>query len=126
VVVNRHLEVDDTTGMPNCGSGGYDPAKPMVTISRRTRRTTSSSSRRRGSQRRIRPATRRRSVRQPEARAGHVGLRRLGLSQPLRRQAGKVERIDSYAIPEALDPAFERGISTVLVWLRRLSDGCGA
>jgi hypothetical protein len=43
-----------------------------------------------------------------------------------RRQAGKVERIDSYAIPEALDPAFEREISKVLVWLRRLSDGCGA
>ena len=32
VLVDRHFGVDDSTGVPFCGSGAYDPAKPMVTV----------------------------------------------------------------------------------------------
>ena len=32
VLVDRHLGMDDSASVPFCGSGAYDPAKPMVTI----------------------------------------------------------------------------------------------
>jgi hypothetical protein len=116
VLVNRHFEADDTTGVPNCGSGGYDPAKPMVTICTThaayhelfgtTPQFTTPYSPDDA------PAIGGISVKRVRATSVFDGWGYLSL---FRRQAGKVERIDSYAIPEALDPAFAFGFGDLSI-----------
>jgi hypothetical protein len=116
VLVNRHFGTDDTNGVPNCGSGAYDPAKPMVTIC-----TTHA-------------AYHELFGTPPEfgvpysptdaPEIGAVSVKRVratsifdgwGYVSLFRRQNGKVERIDSYAIPEALDPAFAFGFGDLSI-----------
>ena len=112
VLVNRHLGSDDATGEPFCGSGAYDPAKPMVTVC-----TTHSA------YHDLFPTTTR-SFTEPysgtDAPAiGTVSGGRVkgtskfdgwGYAHLYKREpSGKSVRIDSYAIPEALDPAYAFG-----------------
>jgi len=116
VLVNRHLGSDDTNGVPFCGSGAYDPAKPMVTIC-----TTHA-----GYHELFGTAP---QFTTPYTLAdapaiGTVSLGRVkatsifdgwGYVSLYRREAGKVERIDSYAIPESLDPAFAFGFGDLSI-----------
>jgi len=110
VLVNRHTGSDDSTGEPFCGSGGYDPAKPMVTVCTThsayhelfgttpqfTLPYTSSDA----------PAIGTVSTGRTLATSVFDGW---GYAHLYRRENGKVQRVDSYAIPEALDPAFAFG-----------------
>jgi hypothetical protein len=116
VLVNRHLGSDDTNDVPFCGSGGYDPAKPMVTIctthsgyhelfGTAPEFTTPYSST-------DAPAIGEISVQRVRATSIFDGWGYLSL---YRRGAGKVERIDSYAIPESLDPAFAFGFGDLSI-----------
>jgi DNA-binding beta-propeller fold protein YncE len=116
VLVNRHFGADDSTGVPNCGSGAYDPAKPMVTVC-----TTHAA------YHELFGTTPQFGVPYPPDDApaiGAVSVKRVratsvfdgwGYVSLFRRQAGKVERIDSYAIPEALDPAFAFGFGDLSI-----------
>lgn len=116
VLVNRHTGGDDTTSEPYCGSGGYDPAKPMVTVC-----TTHSA------YHELFGTSPHFTVPYPldDAPAlGAVSTRRVratstfdgwGYAHLYRRQAGKLTRIDSYAIPEALDPAYAFGFGDLSI-----------
>jgi hypothetical protein len=116
VLVNRHLGSDDTNGVPFCGSGAYDPAKPMVTVC-----TTHSA------YHELFGTTPEFTMPYSSADApaiGAISVERVratsifdgwGYISLFRREAGKVDRIDSYAIPEALDPAFAFGFGDLSV-----------
>ena len=116
VLVNRHLESDDSSGEPSCGSGGYDPEKPMVTVCtthaayhelfETTPEFTTPYSP--GDA----PAIGAISPKRVRATSVFDGWGYLGL---YRRQAGKIERIESYAIPEALDPAYAFGFGDLSI-----------
>jgi hypothetical protein len=109
VLVNRHFG-SASADEPYCGSGAYDPAKPMVTVctthaayhelfGTTPEFTTPYSS--------------------TDARAiGAVSTARVkatsvfdgwGYAHLYKNDGGKVTRVDSYAIPEALDPAYAFG-----------------
>jgi len=116
VLVNRHLGSDDSTGVPFCGSGAYDPAKPMVTVctthsayhelfGTTPQFTTPYSST-------DAPAIGAVSVKRVKATSIFDAWGYLSL---YRRGAGKIERVDSYAIPEALDPAFAFGFGDLSI-----------
>jgi hypothetical protein len=116
VLVNRHLGTDDTNGVPNCGSGGYDPEKPMVTICT----THAAFHELFGTP----PAFTEADYPENPPALGDVSVKRVratsvfdgwGYVSLFRRQNGKVERIDSYAIPEALDPAFAFGFGDLSI-----------
>ena len=110
LLVNRHFEFDDTAGPPYCGVGGYDFNKPMVTMC-----TTHSA------YHELFGTTPQFSTPYPPDDApaiGAVSIRRTqatsifdgwGYGHLYKREAGKITRIDSYAIPEALDPAYASG-----------------
>ena len=114
VLVDRHLGVDDSTGVPFCGSGGY--TDPMVTICTThsayhelfgttpefTTPYTPADA----------PAIGAVSVKRVRATSIFDGWGYLSL---FRRSEGKVERVDSYAIPEALDPAFAFGFGDLSI-----------
>jgi hypothetical protein len=117
VLVNRHLGSDDTNDpAPFCGSGAYDPDKPMVTVC-----TTHSA------YHELFGTTPMFTVPYSPTDApaiGAVSVKRVratsifdgwGYVSLFRREAGKVERIDSYAIPEALDPDFAFGFGDLSV-----------
>jgi hypothetical protein len=116
VLVDRHLGVDDTNAVPFCGSGAYDPAKPMVTIC-----TTHSA------YHELFGTTPEFGVPYSPGDApaiGAVSVKRVratsifdgwGYVSLYRREAGKVERIDSYAIPEALDPDYAFGFGDLSI-----------
>jgi hypothetical protein len=116
VLVDRHLGVDDTNAVPFCGSGAYDPAKPMVTVCT----THSAYHELFGTTPEFgvpyspndAPAIGAVSVKRVRATSIFDGWGYLSL---FRREAGKVERIDSYAIPEALDPAFAFGFGDLSI-----------
>jgi hypothetical protein len=108
LLVNRHITPDDAF----CGSGAYDPAKPMVTLC--TNHATFHE---------IFGTT---STAYPEAApaVGDISVKRIvgtsifdgwGYLSLFRRENGKVERVDSYAIPEALDPAFAFGFGDLSI-----------
>jgi hypothetical protein len=112
VLINRHLGSDDSTSEPFCGSGAYDPAKPMVTVC-----TTHAAYHELFSTTTTTQFTTPYSPSDAPA-IGVVSDGRVkgtsvfdgwGYAHLYRRQNGKVERIDSYAIPEALDPAYAFG-----------------
>jgi hypothetical protein len=99
LLVNRHITPDDAF----CGSGAFDPAKPMVTLC--TNHAT------------FHELFGTTSTPYPEAApaVGDISVKRIvgtsifdgwGYLSLFRRENGKVGRVDSYAIPEALDPAF--------------------
>ena len=116
VLVNRHLGSDDTNSVPFCGSGAFESAKPMVTIC-----TTHAA------YHELFGTTPMFTVPYTAADApaiGAVSVKRVratsifdgwGYISLFRREAGKVERIDSYAIPEALDPDFAFGFGDLSV-----------
>jgi hypothetical protein len=116
VLVNRHLGSDDSTGVPFCGSGAFEPDKPMVTICTThaayhelfgtTPEFTTPYSPSDA------PAIGAISARRVRATSIFDGWGYLSL---FRRSAGKVERVDSYAIPEALDPAFAFGFGDLSI-----------
>lgn len=116
VLVDRHLGVDDTNAVPFCGSGAYDPAKPMVTVCT----THSAYHELFGTPPEFSvpyspgdaPAIGEVSDLRVRATSIFDGWGYLSL---FRREAGKVERIDSYAIPEALDPAFAFGFGDLSI-----------
>jgi hypothetical protein len=116
VLVNRHLGTDDSNSEPFCGSGGGDPAKLMVTVC-----TTHAA------YHELFGTTPDFSIPYSPTDApaiGAVSVERVratsifdgwGYLSLFRREAGKVERIDSYAIPEALDPAFAFGFGDLSI-----------
>jgi hypothetical protein len=110
VLVNRHLGSNDATSEPFCGSGAYDPAKPMVTVctthaayhelfGTTPEFTTPYSST-------DAPAIG--AVSSGRVRATSV-FDGWGYAHLFKNEAGKVTRVDSYAIAEAKDPAFAFG-----------------
>jgi hypothetical protein len=116
VLVNRHLGSDDTNSEPFCGSGAFESAKPMVTIC-----TTHSA------YHELFGTTPEFGIPYSPTDAPDIGtvsdLRvratsifdGWGYLNLFRREAGKVERIDSYAIPEALDPAYAFGFGDLSI-----------
>jgi hypothetical protein len=116
VLVNRHLGSDDTNGVPFCGSGAYDPAKPMVTLC-----TTHAAFHELFG---TTPAFTNADYPEDPPALGDVSVKRVratsifdgwGYVSLFRRENGKVERIDSYAIPEALNPAFAFGFGDLSI-----------
>jgi hypothetical protein len=108
LLVNRHITPDDAF----CGSGAYDPAKPMVTLC-----TTHAT---------FHELFGTTSTPYPETAPaiGDISVKRIvgtsvfdgwGYLSLFRRENGKVERIDSYAIPEALDPDFAFGFGDLSI-----------
>ncbi len=116
VLVNRHFGADDSTEVPFCGSGAFDPAKPMVTVCTThaayhelfgttpefTIPYSSTDA----------PAIGAVSVERVRATSIFDGW---GYVSLYRRGTGKIERVDSYAIPEALDPAFAFGFGDLSI-----------
>jgi hypothetical protein len=117
VLVNRHLGSDDTTGVPFCGSGAYDPAKPMVTIC-----TTHAAFHELFD---TPPAFTDADYPEDPPALGDVSVKRVratsvfdgwGYVSLFRRgDGGKVERVESYAIPEALNEAFAFGFGDLSI-----------
>jgi hypothetical protein len=116
VLVNRHLGSNDATSEPFCGSGAYDPAKPMVTVctthaayhelfATTPEFTTPYSST-------DAPAIGTVSIRRVTATSKFDGW---GYAHLYERGAGKLTRIDSYAISEALDPAYAFGFGDLSI-----------
>ena len=116
VLVNRHFGSDDSTGVPFCGSGGYVAGKPMVTICT----THAAYHELFGTPPQFgipyspddAPAIGAISAKRVRATSVFDGWGYLSL---FRRSAGKVERVDSYAIPQALDPAFAFGFGDLSI-----------
>ena len=116
VLVNRHLGSNDATSEPFCGSGAYDPAKPMVTVctthaayhelfSTTPEFTTPYSSS-------DAPAIGAVSTGRVRATSVFDGW---GYAHLYKRESGKITRVDSYAIPEALDPAYAFGFGDLSI-----------
>jgi hypothetical protein len=109
VIVNRHLG-SVSADVPYCGSGGYDPAKPMVTVctthtayhelfGTTPQYTTPYSA-------------------DDAPSIGAISVKRVratskfdawGYAHLYRRSASKVTKVDDYAIAESLDPAYAFG-----------------
>jgi hypothetical protein len=116
VLVNRHLGSDDTNSEPFCGSGAYDPAKPMVTVCT----THSAYHELFGTTPQF--GTPYSSTDAPAI--GAVSTKRVratsvfdgwGYAHLFKNEAGKVTRVDSYAIAEAKDPAFAFGFGDLSI-----------
>jgi hypothetical protein len=116
VLVNRHLGSDDSTGTPFCGSGAYDPNKPMVTactthaayhelFGTTPQFTTPYSST-------DAPAIGAVSAKRVRATSKFDGW---GYAHLYRRQNGKMTAVDSYAIPEGLDAAHAFGFGDLSI-----------
>jgi hypothetical protein len=116
VLVNRHLDEDDSASIPFCGSGAYDPEKPMVTVCT----THAAAHELFGTPPQFAtpvpaddaPPLGTISVERVRATSIFDGWGYLNL---YRRGEGKVERIDSYAVPEALDPDFAFGFGDLSI-----------
>jgi hypothetical protein len=116
VLVNRHTGSDDSTTEPFCGSGAYEPDKPMVTVC-----TTHAA------YHELFGTTPQFQIPYPPDDApalGAISVERVratsifdgwGYVSLYRQGPGKIERIDSYAIPEALDPAFAFGFGDLSI-----------
>jgi hypothetical protein len=117
VLVNRHLGSDDANSEPFCGSGAFDPAKPMVTVC-----TTHSA------YHDLFPTTTRQfttpyaptdapaigAVSDGRVRATSV-FDGWGYAHLYENEAGKVTRVDSYAIAEAKDAAHAFGFGDLSI-----------
>jgi hypothetical protein len=111
VLINRHLGSDDSNSEPFCGSGAYEPGKPMVTVC-----TTHAA------YHELFPTTAKEFT-TPYSAADAPGIGTVsegrvrgtsifdgwGYAHLYKNEAGKITRVDSYAIPEALDPAYAFG-----------------
>ena len=115
LLVNRHLGSAAADEVPFCGSGAYDPAKPMVTLC-----TTHAAFHELFGDLPPEFST----YPEPEIEIGEVSVKRVvgtsifdgwGYVSLFRRENGTVERIDSYAIPEALDEAFAFGFGDLSI-----------
>jgi hypothetical protein len=114
VLVNRHFGVDDTTGVPNCGSGGY--TDPMVTIC-----TTHAAFHELFG---TTPEFDEADYPEDPPAIGGISVKRVratsvfdgwGYVSLYERKNGKVKSIDSYAIPEALDEDFAFGFGDLSI-----------
>ncbi|MBA2359714.1 MAG: hypothetical protein H0V79_02050 [Actinobacteria bacterium] len=116
VLVNRHTGSDDTAGTPFCGSGGYLADKPMVTtctthaayhevFETTPQFTTPYSST-------DAPVLGTISPKRVTATSKFDGW---GYAHLYRREGGKAARVGSYAIPEALDPAYAFGFGDLSI-----------
>ena len=116
VLVNRHLGSDDTNSEPFCGSGAFDPAKPMVAVC-----TTHSA------YHELFGTTPQYTTPYSPTDAPAIGtvsngrvkatsvFDGWGYAHLFKREAGKVTRVDSYAIAEAKDPAFAFGFGDLSI-----------
>jgi hypothetical protein len=116
VLVNRHLGSDDTNSEPFCGSGAFDPAKPMVTVC-----TTHSAYHELfgttpefGTPYSPTDAPAIGAVSGKRVRATSV-FDGWGYAHLFKNEAGKVTRVGSYAIDEAKDPAFAFGFGDLSI-----------
>jgi hypothetical protein len=117
LLVNRHPESGSATAdEPYCGSGGYDPSKPMVTLC--TTHTVFHELF--GSDPRFEspyeagdaPANGERATATVRGTSRFDGW---GYAHLFRNQGGKIEEVDAYAIPEALDPAYAFGFGDLSI-----------
>ena len=116
VLVNRHTGSDDSTSEPFCGSGAYDPAKPMVTICT----THAAYHELFGTTPQFgipytaddAPAIGAVSGKRVQATSKFDGW---GYAHLYRTGTGKLARVGSFAIPEALDPAFAFGFGDLSI-----------
>jgi hypothetical protein len=117
LIVNRHPDNGDPAADEAfCGSGGYDPAKPMVTLCT----THEAFHRLFDSDPRFEspyepgdaPAIGTRSTHSVTGTSRFDGW---GFAHLFRNEAGKVREVDAYAIPEALDPAFAFGFGDLSI-----------
>jgi len=116
VLVNRHLGSDDSTSVPFCGSGAFEPDKPMVTVC-----TTHAA------YHELFGTTPEFTTPYSPADApaiGAISVKRVlatsifdgwGYAHLFKTGSGKIERVDSFAIPEALDPAYAFGFGDLSI-----------
>jgi hypothetical protein len=115
VLVNRHFG-SAAADEPYCGSGAYDPAKPMVTVCT----THAAYHELFGTTPDFTvpysptdaPAIGAVSVKRVRATSKFDGW---GYAHLYRRSAGKVTKVDDYAIPESLDPAYAFGFGDLSI-----------
>ena len=117
LLVNRHPETGDPAADEAfCGTGGYDPAKPMVTLCT----THAVFHELFGSAARFEspyepgdaPATGTRADAQVSGTSRFDGW---GYTHLFRNQNGKIQEVDAYAIPEALDPNYAFGFGDLSI-----------
>jgi hypothetical protein len=117
VLINRHLGSDDTNSEPFCGSGAFEAGKPMVTVC-----TTHAA------YHELFPTTAREfttpysDADKPDIGTVSDGRVRAtsifdgwGYAHLFEDTGGKIKRLDSYAIPEAKDPAFAFGFGDLSI-----------
>jgi hypothetical protein len=117
LLVNRHPQSGDPAAdEPYCGSGGYDPSKPMVTLC-----TTHEAF-----HELFNPPPRFESPYEPGD-APEIGTRSTksvrgtsrfdgwGYAHLFRNEGGKVREVDAYAIPEALDESYAFGFGDLSI-----------
>jgi hypothetical protein len=117
LLVNRHPDNGDPAAdEAYCGSGGYDPSKPMVTLC-----TTH------GAFHELFGSTPRFESPYEPGDAPAIGARSSasvrgtsrfdgwGFARLFRNQAGKIQEVDAYAIPEALDPNYAFGFGDLSI-----------
>jgi hypothetical protein len=116
VLVNRHLGSDDANSEPFCGSGAYDPAKPMVTVctTHAAYHELFGTTPEFGTPYSSTDAPAIGAVSGGRVRATSV-FDGWGYAHLYRNEAGKVTRVDSYAIPQAKDPAFAFGFGDLSI-----------
>jgi hypothetical protein len=116
VLVNRHLGSDDSNSEPFCGSGAYDPAKPMVTVctTHAAYHELFGTTPQFGTPYSSTDAPAIGAVSSGRVRATSV-FDGWGYAHLYEREGGKVTRVDSYAIPEAQDPAYAFGFGDLSI-----------
>jgi hypothetical protein len=116
VLVNRHLGSDDANSEPFCGSGAYDPAKPMVTVctTHAAYHELFGTTPEFGTPYSSTDAPAIGAVSGGRVRATSV-FDGWGYAHLYRNEAGKVTRVDSYAITQAKDPAFAFGFGDLSI-----------
>ena len=116
VLVNRHLGSDDTNSEPFCGSGAYDPAKPMVTVctTHAAYHELFGTAPEFGTPYSATDAPAIGAVSAGRVRATSV-FDGWGYAHLFKREPGKITRVDSYAIPEAKDPAYAFGFGDLSI-----------
>jgi hypothetical protein len=116
VLVNRHLGSDDTNSEPFCGSGAYDPAKPMVTVctTHAAYHEVFGTTPEFGTPYSSTDAPAIGAVSDGRVRATSV-FDGWGYAHLFENEGGKITRVDSYAISEATDPAFAFGFGDLSI-----------
>jgi hypothetical protein len=116
VLVNRHLGSNDATTEPFCGSGAFDPAKPMVTVctTHAAYHELFGTTPEFGTPYSSTDAPAIGAISGKRVRATSI-FDGWGYAHVYRQSAGKVQRIGSYAITEAKDPAYAFGFGDLSI-----------